>query len=350
MQYHNLYYRLPKRAISKSLKRALYEAEIDKRAQEREHIVLFYAKHGFKTTQEAYPKIKRSTLLNWQKKYEEFGIMGLIPGNRCPKQKRQSQIPQEIKDYILEYRNKYGNIHKDEIKPHLDEFCKQENIKTISISSIGRIIHALKTKGLLNNAVKYQFNGKTGNIHQVKTKDIVKERRGKYNPEKPGDLVQADSVHLFIDGKKRYLINAIDLCGRLAFSRQYDRLTSQNAQDFFKRLKEFYPFKIKRIQTDNGSEFAGYAHDYLKAHNLTHFFNYPHCPKSNAHIERFNRTIKEQFVYKNEDFLLDCDEANEKICNYLFWYNTKRYHRALNYQTPFFYTQSLLNYKMSNML
>ena len=350
MQYHNLYYRLPKSLVAETLGKAVYDADFDKTAKERQHILLFYDKHGFKITQEAYPQIKRSTLLNWQKKYAQYGITGLITGNRCPKHKRQSQIQQEIKDFILKYRNEHGNIHKDEIKPHLDEFCKNENIKTVSISSIGRIIRTLKDQGLFDNAVKYKLNGKTGNLSQVKTKKKDKERRGKYNPENPGDLVQADSMHLFIDGKKRYVINAIDLAGRLAFSRQYERLTSQNAQDFLERLKEFYPFEIKRIQTDNGSEFDGYAHDYLKANNLTHFWNYPRSPKSNAFIERFNRTFKEQFVYRNEDFLVDCDEANEKIQDYLFWYNTKRYHRGLNYKIPLTYTMSLLNNKMSNML
>ncbi|MDR1245116.1 MAG: hypothetical protein LBJ98_03980 [Endomicrobium sp.] len=119
---------------------------------------------------------------------------------------------------MLQYRNEYGKIHKDEIKPHLDEFCKNENIKTVSISSIGRIIRTHKNQDLFDNAVKYKLNGKTGNLSQVKTKKTDKERRGEYNPEKPGDLVQADSVHLFINGKKRYVVNAIDLSGRLAFS------------------------------------------------------------------------------------------------------------------------------------
>ncbi|MDR3256811.1 MAG: integrase core domain-containing protein [Endomicrobium sp.] len=50
------------------------------------------------------------------------------------------------------------------------------------------------------------------------------------------------------------------------------------------------------METRNGSEFDGQARDYLKENNLTHFWNYPRSPKSNAYIERFNRTIKEQFV------------------------------------------------------
>jgi IS30 family transposase len=98
----------------------------------------------------------------------------------------------------------------------------------------------------------------------------AKERIGKYKPDKPGDLLQADSVHLTIACKKRYLINAVDVKSRLAFSREYDRLNSEKVEDFFKELRKEYPFKIKRIQTDNGNEFDGYAHKYLKRHKLKH--------------------------------------------------------------------------------
>jgi hypothetical protein len=46
---------------------------------------------------------------------------------------------------------------------------------------------------------------------------------------------------------------------------------------------------------------------------LIHYWNYPRRPESNGHIERFNRTIKKQFVYRNED----CELANQKIKDYL---------------------------------
>jgi hypothetical protein len=47
----------------------------------------------------------------------------------------------------------------------------------------------------------------------------------------------------------------------------------------------------------------------------------PRRPESNAHIQRFNRTIKEQFVYKNEDRIGCCELANQKkIKDHFFWY------------------------------
>jgi hypothetical protein len=59
---------------------------------------------------------------------------------------------------------------------------------------------------------------------------------------------------LFIGGKKRYFINAVDLFEQVAFSYEYLRLNSEKAKDFLS--EEDCPFEIKRNQTDNGNEFA----------------------------------------------------------------------------------------------
>ncbi|MCA6069967.1 MAG: transposase [Endomicrobium sp.] len=72
---------------------------------------------------------------------------------------------------------------------------------------------------------------------------------------------------------------------------------------------------------------------------LHRHWNYPRCLKSNAFIECFCRTVKEQFVYRNED----CS-ANKKIKRWLFWYNMQRGHKSLNYETPLHYLQLLHNF------
>ncbi|MDR3195774.1 MAG: hypothetical protein LBT58_03225 [Endomicrobium sp.] len=40
-------------------------------------------------------------------------------------------------------------------------------------------------------------------------------------------------------------------------------------------------------------------------------------------MEGFNRTIKEQFIYRNEDWIEDCKEANERIRDCLLRYIRK---------------------------
>jgi hypothetical protein len=129
----------------------------------------------------------------------------LINGDRSARRKRQSQIRQEIKEYIKEYRMKYGKIHQNEIKPYLDKYCKDKGIKSESIASIGRIIKELKEKGELDNGQRLRLNARGGNLREVKNNKRAKERRKGYIPKRPGDLVQVDSVHLMIEGKRAKL-------------------------------------------------------------------------------------------------------------------------------------------------
>ncbi|MES0328174.1 MAG: integrase core domain-containing protein [Gammaproteobacteria bacterium] len=49
---------------------------------------------------------------------------------------------------------------------------------------------------------------------------------------------------------------------------------------------------------------------------------YHSTPKMNAHCERFNRTIQEDFVDYNKELLFsDLAAFNEKLADWLVWYN-----------------------------
>lgn len=55
----------------------------------------------------------------------------------------------------------------------------------------------------------------------------------------------------------------------------------------------------------------------------------------NAHNERFNRTIQEQFVDYNDDLLFsDINLFNEKMADWLIGYNTEIPHHSLQMKTP----------------
>jgi transposase InsO family protein len=111
-------------------------------------------------------------------------------------------------------------------------------------------------------------------------------------------------------------------------------LSSSLALDFYQKLEIIAPFTIKSVKTDNGLEFLGEFDNYLQKKNITHYFSYPRTPKSNAFIERFNRTIQEEFVDKNNEHLTDPTIFNQKLMNYLLYYNTIRPHQSLGYLTP----------------
>ena len=103
------------------------------------------------------------------------------------------------------------------------------------------------------------------------------------------------------------------------------------------KLLFFYPSKILSIQTDNGSEFLGMFEEHLTKKGIKHYFTYPRYPRINGVIERFNRTLQEEFVDPNLNLIHNQEEFNKRLADYLIFYNTKRVHQSLDYETPMDY-------------
>ena len=77
-----------------------------------------------------------------------------------------------------------------------------------------------------------------------------------------------------------------------------------NSRDFLYRLNYLLDGKIQNVQTDNGSEFLKYFDKACKELNINHYFSKNHTPKDNSTNERFNRTLKEEFLTQG-NFHLD---------------------------------------------
>jgi transposase InsO family protein len=330
----------------------LNKAVDDNTAAYRLKVLDFYKTYGLKPSLAAFP-ISRSTLFGWQKLLVEHGARGLVPCSRKPLRSRQSAIPNSVVNFILNYRREHPRVCQYTIKPLLDNFCKKQKLSPISTSSIERIIRKLKTQGKMPANKHFTLWAREGKIRPKRQKHYKKLRRGKYNPKAPGDIVQIDSVHLVNNGVKKYLINAIDLKSRFAYSEVYGSLNSLSAKDFMQKLQQVTPFKIERIQTDNGSEFCKNFIEHVKEQVLIHYHNYPKCPKSNAYVERFNRTIREQFV-QCTPYAPGSPDFKKELADYIIWYNTQRVHKGLKYITPLQYILSqppaqIQNYQKSHM-
>jgi putative transposase len=311
------------------------------KAQWKAKVVTFFEKYGLEATEEAFG-IKKSSIYKWRKALKENqGRLEVLNDKpKTPKKKREPNWDPKIVEYIKELRQQYPRLGKDKIKPFLDEFCSQNCLKTIHASTIGRII---KKKNFFFHPKKVTHFGKI-----VKTEYKKKLRRKGYQIAYPGDLLQIDSITRFKDGVKRYLLTAIDCKGEFSFAYGYSSLSSKSAQDFFLKLESVAPFKIKAVQTDNGLEFEKYFRDELKKKGITHFWNYPKHPQLNAKIERFNRTLQEEFLDYHMHLFYDLNELNQKLMDWLIFYNTKRPHYSLGNIPPLKYL--IENLGFSNML
>jgi len=97
----------------------------------------------------------------------------------------------------------------------------------------------------------------------------------------------------------------------------------------------FYTLKLYTIvQTDNGSEFAGEFNQYLAKQKIKHLWTYPNCPKINGCIERYNRSLQEEWLYTYLDEIDDVKRFNKRLREYLYFYNNQRVHEGLGLRTP----------------
>jgi transposase InsO family protein len=297
--------------------------------EERLKILNYWKKYGFEATKDAFGA-KRSTLYYWQKLYKDSGykIKGLNPGKTERKNKNKREVHplllKEIKRLRLEV---CPNMGKGKVVKYFKAFSEENNLPIYSESKIGRII---KEKKIYHHRQKVYHDGRVKQRKKAKKERLPKE----FKTKMPGDLVEVDTVVKFAWGIKRYIITAVDIHSRYAFSYCYKKHDSASAKDFIQKMQMIFPYAIKAVQTDNGSEFHKYFRDYLKEQKIIHYWNYPGKPFRQGHIEKFNRTIQEEFIDWHEVLLDDTNRFNQKMTKWLIWYNTKRFHWGLNLETP----------------
>ncbi len=305
---------------------------ITKEAKTRLKILKYWKKYGLEATRDAFGA-KRSTLFYWQKKYKDSGykLSSLNPGKTIRKNLNKRNINPLILKEIKRLRLvECPNMGKAKVKKNLDIFCKKNNLNIYSESKVGRIIKEKKI---------YHHRQKVSHFGKIKTAKRSNKLRKPSDLaiNSPGDLIEVDVVVRFVGNMKRYIVTAIDIHSRYSFALCYNRHNSLCARDFIQKMEKIFPYKIKAVQTDNGSEFHKHFQDYLKKRKIIHYWNYKGQPHKQGHIEKFNRTIQEEFVDQNEMWLDDPNEFNEKLLDWVAWYNTKRFHWSLDLMTPMDY-------------
>ncbi len=322
--------------------------------ERRLEVIEFFEEFGTEATRRAFSK-SRSTVYLWKQKLKKAGgkLSALAPGDKTPIHKRKRVIHPFVEHFIIEYRTEHPEVDKATITPALATACSQAGVEPVSESTVGRIIRDLKLKGKLPKSRKLTINGRTGVllVREPKPKKKKLRRKG-FVPQFPGDLVQMDTVSIFAAGVKRYMFTALDVSTRFAFDYLYKSASSANGNDFLGKFLKVAPFVTRRVQTDNGGEFAKHFDDYCSENGLAHFFNYPKHPQSNGHLERFNRVIQEQCVNLYIDYLDETGTFNTKLMDYLIWYNMEKPHRGIGNVTPlrYYLDNFITTPQKSNML
>ena len=202
--------------------------------------------------------------------------------------------------------------------------------------------HILAYQGAKERGYSRSFGCFTRTVRKLqenKPERTRKKRRNKpyQRAEYPGQKVQMDVKYVpsscVTDGRKYYQYTAIDECTRWTYRYMYDEHSTHSSIDFLHRLVKESPFQIKRIQTDNGSEWT----KQLKANDpndLTSFelglkeygIEYQRIrvatPRHNGKVERQHRIDQERFyndlrMYSLADGRQQLAEYQRKSNNYI---------------------------------
>ncbi|MBI2415166.1 MAG: transposase [Candidatus Kerfeldbacteria bacterium] len=300
---------------------------ITEQAKQRCRVLAFWERHGNMATKEAFG-VSTRTLYRWQSSLTQSGgkLEGLNAKSTAPRGRRKRRIPDEVSGCIMALRATYPRLGKDK----LHALLAMEGYQG-SISTIGRILADLKKVGKLPDPVKLSLSAKTGRLIERKPG----KRKKKLRRPTGYRVLEVDTVVRFIDGMKRYIITGVDTEKRTAFAACYTNHGSVSAADFLHKIKAVLPECPSAVQTDNGSEFALHFAKAAEESGLTHFHTNPRSPKMNAHVERFNRTLDEEFLRYHRELLRDDVRMfNEKLIDWLLWYNGERPHYALGQVAP----------------
>jgi transposase-like protein len=187
-----------------------------------------------------------------------------------------------------------------------------------------------------------------------------KEKAKKFKEYEPGYL-HIDVTYLpKFDKLKYYLFVAIDRATRLLYYKVYENKSSDNAVDFLQECKQYFPFYITHVLTDNGLEFTdkwargkGFVSGNHKfdvectKDKIPHRLTAPYTPQTNGMVERVNGTIKNATI--KAEVYSNINDVKKDLNKFLIYYNFNRRHgslkKELKVRTPFEAIQSWFKIK-----
>jgi transposase InsO family protein len=267
--------------------------------------------------------IARKTFYLWYNRFDEAHLASLEEHSRAPIKRREKEYTPEQYIRFISLRLEYIRYGKVKLLIKYQEKYPEDT--SISLWKIQCMLTRAK---IYYNPIKQgRTNRKrTNSVKRKKVTDLKKKKQR-------GFLVCLDTIVQYWNGKKRYIITGIDRYSKIAFARMYTTHSSKSAEDFLYRMYYLLDGKIVNIQTDNGSEFKKHFHRGLEKLSLPQYHSRIKTPKDNPVIERFNRTLQDEFLNLG-NMTYDTKEFNRRLLEWLIEYNFRRPHQTLDYIPP----------------
>ena len=150
--------------------------------------------------------------------------------------------------------------------------------------------------------------------------------------DQPGDSVQVDVKFVRINRQRYFQYTALDDCTRFRVLRLYRQLNHHTSVAFFRELRAAMPFPIRKLQSDNGTEFPLDFALTVQAAGIRHRYITPRRPEQNGKVERSHRIDDEEFWQRHS--FASFDDAAVALEAWEHRYNHERFSIALRGNTP----------------
>ena len=277
--------------------------------------------------------ISRKTFYKWRARYRAAGrnARSLLDHSRRPHHSPR-QVSERVRQRIIAIRR------ERECGPCLISFYLRK-LDGLTVSPAG----------------VYKVLKRAGHVRAYRTRKRFTQRYTSQWIRQPGQKVQVDVKYCpkLRGFPQRYQYTAIDCFSRLRFCEVYDEISPRASVDFLTRVVACFPFRIRCIQTDHGSEFTYAMFPEVKVVHpfdaacqragMVHKLIPVATPHHNGQVENSHgKDVLEcyrRFPVRQPSELIALIHRRHQIWNF------ERPHQALGLRTPVEYLQLLPRYR-----
>ena len=257
--------------------------------------------------------ITKNTIRRWVKNYREYGEIGLQPQTK--NNNRNKALSRSVKGRIIEVKKRnpvYGSKRISDILKRF--FCISASPK-----SVAKTLHE---EGLVEKQKRIRKNTSKPRFFERST---------------PNQLWQSDIMMFRLGGHSAYLIGFIDDYSRyITGLGLYWSQTAENLIETYRRAISEYGVP-REMLTDQGRQYVSWRgrtnfQRELEKDKVSHLKSRPHHPMTLGKIERFWRSIQQEFLFRAKFDTFE--EARDRINLWVKYYNHKRPHQGIGSLCP----------------
>lgn len=237
------------------------ETDMSTTAQKKLEALEFWRKHGLDATRDAFA-VSRSTLYAWRAKHRAGGLPALQDRSRAPRRPRRRNWPPGVLEELWALRHRHPSLGPEKLRKLLEPVCFAQRLPCPSPRTISRMLAdrpepAAEERARRRRAKRRRYGSR---VHKP----------AGFQASVPGECVALDTIVRCEDGRRGYILTAIDQRTRAAWAWAPAQPTSAAAAQFLDALERAFPVPIRRVLTDNGSEFQGRFADALRRRGIAH--------------------------------------------------------------------------------